>query len=563
MPGRGGAADFDRAVARPAGCARPSRWRRRRAAPGRRSRSTSRFPTAPAASARCRRRSPRRSASGAPAWLRRRRRDRRNAPQSHRHWSGRTAARRSAPPRLPPARSRAHPQAVAARSARRAETARPRSAPARPRATGWSGTGPDRCCRGLSAGASLVMPESISFPQHIGIDRRCPQQILPQPPGTASQASARAIASSDRSPTASVTQAPCFRSSSTISAMPTLEAILRASGRLSVLRGRRPDSRSSTGSASVHHAANAWSGAPGSTTTGVLPMRPTAEVRPGCSAMPWAMISPRSRQCRHRRIGAADAAAADGQQQIARARHRAPQQSMRHRGRRRRRQSHRRRRSRALSAIRSAVTVPPGILTMRSRGRRTCNLAIPAARAIRRSRAQDAPPGLDDAAACGNIAAGPAHPLPRDRFRQHLRHRTRLVDGIGIEHAVAAVGDGIAGFDPDRRRRQRQRRIGGRADEIAGAQRKAVGGGDVARRQCARARGMSAAMQRSASASGSSTGATGSTPCSSAASADIERRKRSRQALVRGHGSRYALNRAGNKQNPIPPAVAPSPFGRD
>ena len=34
-------------------------------------------------------------------------------------------------------------------------------------------------------------------------------------------------------------------------------AILRASGRLSVLRGRRPDSRSSAGSASVHHAANA------------------------------------------------------------------------------------------------------------------------------------------------------------------------------------------------------------------------------------------------------------------------------------------------------------------
>ena len=36
-------------------------------------------------------------------------------------------------------------------------------------------------------------------------------------------------------PTASVIQAPCFRSSSTISAMPTLEAILRASGRLTRL----------------------------------------------------------------------------------------------------------------------------------------------------------------------------------------------------------------------------------------------------------------------------------------------------------------------------------------
>ena len=56
LPGRSGAADLDRAMALPAGYARPSRRRPRRAAPGRRSRSTSPCPTTPAASARCRRR---------------------------------------------------------------------------------------------------------------------------------------------------------------------------------------------------------------------------------------------------------------------------------------------------------------------------------------------------------------------------------------------------------------------------------------------------------------------------------------------------------------------------
>ena len=34
-----------------------------------------------------------------------------------------------------------------------------------------------------------------------------------------------------------------------------------------------------------------------------------------------------------------------------------------------------------------------------------------------------APPHLDDVAARGDIATGPAHALSRDRFRQHLRHR--------------------------------------------------------------------------------------------------------------------------------------------
>ena len=51
--------------------------------------------------------------------------------------------------------------------------------------------------------------------------------VRPVLSGTASHASARAIVSSERSPTASGIQAPSFRSSRTTSVMPTLEAILR------------------------------------------------------------------------------------------------------------------------------------------------------------------------------------------------------------------------------------------------------------------------------------------------------------------------------------------------
>ena len=56
---------------------------------------------------------------------------------------------------------------------------------------------------------------------------------------------------------ASGIQLPSFTSSRTISAMPTLEAILRDNGNVTACRGCRPDNRSSTGSASVHHAASA------------------------------------------------------------------------------------------------------------------------------------------------------------------------------------------------------------------------------------------------------------------------------------------------------------------
>ena len=58
-------------------------------------------------------------------------------------------------------------------------------------------------------------------------------------------------------------------------------------------------------------------------------------------------------------------------------------------------------------------------------------------------------------------------------------------------------------------------------------------------------------------ASGSSTGATGSTPLQQRGERHIERRQRSRQALGEVMAA-YALNRAGNtSQNPIPPSVSP------
>jgi len=58
-------------------------------------------------------------------------------------------------------------------------------------------------------------------------------------------------------PTESGIQLRSIFSKRTISAMPTLEAILRASGRVIDGRGRSADKRSSTGIAIAHHPASA------------------------------------------------------------------------------------------------------------------------------------------------------------------------------------------------------------------------------------------------------------------------------------------------------------------
>ncbi len=92
----------------------------------------------------------------------------------------------------------------------------------------------------------------------------------------------------------------------------------------------------------------------------------------------------------------------------------------------------------ALSAIRSAVTAAAGhIDDAQPRTADVQSLQSGGARQQEIAR-QHAPPGLRDETAGGNIAARPAHALPRNRLRQHLRHRPGQIDGIGIEHAVAS-----------------------------------------------------------------------------------------------------------------------------
>ena len=295
----------------------------------------------------------------------------------------------------------------------------------------------------------------------------CPSE----PPGIASQPSARAMVESGISPTASGIQVASFRSSSTISAIPTSDATLRAKGSVSGIRGRRPDNRSSAGSASVHHAASAWSGAPGNSDDGDFS---DAADRGGPARLQRDAVREDLAALRQRGdagIAAADAAAADGDEQIAAFGHERARRPIPHRAPRLQpKQLPRRRRARFPRSA-APLSVSPevaGMLTMRSRGRRTRSRCSPPARATSASSAPDRLPGRNKTSR-RDIAADPPNPLPRDRLRQHLHQRARQIDGIGIDHAIAAGGNGVAGLDPERRLGQRQRRVGGGTDEIAGA----------------------------------------------------------------------------------------------
>ena len=97
--------------------------------------------------------------------------------------------------------------------------------------------------------------------------------------------------------------------------------------------------------------------------------------------------------------------------------------------------------------------------------------------------------------------------------------RTRPIDRIGIQHAVAAIRHCVAGFDPNRWRRQRQRRIGGMLTPLSRARMAQPSLAAMSCGGCALSGGISAATQPRASASGSATGTTGSRRCSTAASA--------------------------------------------
>ena len=231
---------------------------------------------------------------------------------------------------------------------------------------------------------------------------------------------------------------PCFRSSSTISAMPTPDAILRASGKLTVLRGRRPDEAIEHRKRQRPPCRKGLIRRARQHDDGRLADAPDGRGAAGLQGNAMGENLAARSQCGHRRVGAADAGAADDQEQIARAVIERRAQSMRHRGPAAVKQTVSAPAARALSAIRSAVTLPPGILTMRSRGRRTLqSLQSRGARDQEIARPH-APPGLGDETSLGDIAARPAHALPRDRLRQHLRQRPGQIDGIGIEHAVAS-----------------------------------------------------------------------------------------------------------------------------
>ena len=163
---------------------------------------------------------------------------------------------------------------------------------------------------------------------------------------------------------------------------------------------------------------------------------------------------------------------------------------------------------------------------------------------------QHAPPGLRDETASGDIAAGPAHALPRDRLRQHLRHRPGNIDGIGIEHAIAS--------HPASPRRPRPRSA---APSTAAANRR-MRRRDRARerhsrrpRQCRAAdRPAAAASRRRCSAALPQASVRPARPVPRPAAG---RRAPDRAASARSAGAAarswlaYALNRTGNKQNPV------------
>ncbi len=104
-------------------------------------------------------------------------------------------------------------------------------------------------------------------------------------PGTASQASASRMASSEKLPTASGVHMACSLPSRTISLSPTFDAIFRESGKVVPIRFERPDKRSRIGWTNARKPAKTWSGAPAKATSGVPPSRPIAVVSPGRMAI--------------------------------------------------------------------------------------------------------------------------------------------------------------------------------------------------------------------------------------------------------------------------------------
>ena len=88
---------------------------------------------------------------------------------------------------------------------------------------------------------------------------------------------------------------------------------------------------------------------------------------------------------------------------------------------------------------------------MRSRGRRTLSLSSTGRARDQQSARTERIPLRRGRRSSGDVAAGAPDALPRHGLRQHLGERTGLLDGVGIEHAVASLRHRVAGLDPDRR----------------------------------------------------------------------------------------------------------------
>ena len=139
-----------------------------------------------------------------------------------------------------------------------------------------------------------------------------------EPPGTASQASARAIASSDKSPAASVTQTPSLSlqqhdlgdadAGSDLARQRQIERLARPAARQAIERGKRqrpPRRKGLIGSARQHHDRRLVHATDGRGAAGLQG-----------DAMGENLAT--HAQCRYRGVGAADAGAADAQKQVAR-----------------------------------------------------------------------------------------------------------------------------------------------------------------------------------------------------------------------------------------------------
>ncbi len=295
---------------------------------------------------------------------------------------------------------------------------------------------------------------------------------------------------------------------------------MRASGSDRVRRGLRPDNRSSTGNASVHHAASAGSGAPDSAMAGIFPIRPTAAVRPGCSAMPCAISVPRCSSAvtiaSVRPMPVPPIVTSRSQPLVSSA--------FRDHIRLRATQSARRRLQHRPSGPISQISSPDapdaaGILTMRKRGRRRLSCSSLAVRAIRRSSGPMRCPAAITLSR-RDIAAGPAHALPRNSPPPAPCSNDPLsIDGIRGDDAIAISGIASPASTQAGAFVSGTGRIGGTPlpDRMnAEPNRPAIA---MSRGGEAFSGGISAATSPKASASGNSIGATGARSSSKATSA--------------------------------------------